>query len=202
MSRTLRALLGLSFVLFLCSAANALILDLDDCNSFGCQGSDVSLQVTAAGGGDWNVILKLDSTGYTGTKSGVVQAGFKAIAGASVVSLVSYSDGSWSTAKKAGVSSSGACAGPSSSDFVCTSGYANIQTDKEYSWNFLVKGGSVLDEWTIKFQYGNATGTNNGNLISAPGVPTEPGSPAPEPSAALLFAAGLLIAGARRRALR
>jgi hypothetical protein len=178
-------------LLLIGGAAPAATLNLDNCDAFGCQGSSVFLTVEDAGGGNWDVTLGLDSTGYTGTKTGVVQAGFKAISGFDDVTLDSFSDGAWAPAKGAGINSSGLCAGGSSSQFVCTSGYANILTDDVYTWNFTVEGGSVLDEWTIKFQYGNATGVNNGQLISAPG---RPGPPIPEPTAALVFAAGLLVA--------
>jgi len=81
---------------------------------------------------------------------------------------------------------------------VCTSGFADIQTDKEYTWTFLATGGTVLDEWTIKFQYGDPGVINRGNLISAPGTPG-PGTPVPEPSAALMFAVGILAASRRLR---
>src|SRR5882724_626072 len=104
----------------------------------GCEGSSVFLTVESAGGGNWNVTLGLDSTGYTGPKDGAVQAGFKAISGASDVTLVSFSDGSWSSGKFAGINSNGLCAGPGEPDFGCTSGYANVQTDDVYTWNFLV----------------------------------------------------------------
>jgi hypothetical protein len=134
------------------------------------------------------VVLGLDSTGYTGTKTGVIQAGFKAIEGADDITLVSFSDGSWSSATFSAISSNGLCSSPGSPDFGCTSGYADIQTNDVYTWNFFVEGGTLLSTWSIKFQYGNATGINNGQLISTSGQPI------PEPSAALVFVVGLLVA--------
>jgi hypothetical protein len=178
------------------SAAPATTLNLDNCDADGCEGSSVFLTVEDAGGGNWNVTLGLDSTGYTGDLDGVVQAGFKAIDGASDITLVSFSDGSWDAAEFAGISSNGLCAGPGEPDFGCTSGYANIETNKEYTWNFFVEGGTLLSEWTIKFQYCDQGDEScRGHLISAPGRPGEPGNPIPEPSAALVFAAGLVVAG-------
>ncbi len=173
------------------SAAPALTLDLDDCDAFGCEGSSVFLTVTDAGSGDWNVTLGLDSTGYSGDLDGVVQAGFKAIQGASDVTLVSFSDGSWADAKFAGINSNGLCSGPGEPGFGCTSGYANILSDDVYTWDFFVEGGTLLaiSDWTIKFQYcDQGDETCRGHIISAPG------SAVPEPSAALVFAAGLLAA--------
>jgi hypothetical protein len=178
------------------AAASASTLTLDDCDSQGCEGSSVFLTVESAGSGNWNVTLGLDSTGYFGPKDGVVQAGFKAVEGASDITLVSFSDGSWSTAKFAGINSNGLCAGPGEPDFGCTSGYANVQSDDVYTWNFFVEGGTVLDvsSWAIKYQYCDQSETTcKGHILSAHS-PGEPGNPVPEPSAALVFAAGLLVA--------
>ena len=184
-------------------AAHATTLQLSDCDSFGCQGSSISLDVVSDGSGNWDVTLGIDSTNYDGSKSGVVQAGFKAIEGFSSVTLVSFTDGSWSPAVEGGVSSSSLCAPNSSSDFACTSGYADVVNDTSSTWVFKVAGGTVLPEWTIKFQYGDEQAPKNGysgNIISAPGTPGDPGNPVPEPSAALVFGVALLVAsrGARR----
>ncbi len=195
-------ILGAFASLLLAASANALSLQLDSCDSFGCQGSSISLDVSSDGAGGWDVTLGIDSTNYTGSKTGVVQAGFKAIQDFDGVDLVSATDGAWSPATASGVSSSGLCSGSSNSDFVCTSGYADVQSDLSSSWVFHVAGGTLLpvDDWTIKFQYGDTTpgpnGRYNGNLISAPG------SAIPEPSAAVVFGAGLLVAGTRLRRTR
>jgi hypothetical protein len=183
----------LTTLLLLATSAGAATITLDDCDSMGCAGSTVGLTVVDGGAGTWDVTLTLDSTGYFGAEDGVVQAGFKAISGASAVTLDSYSDGTWSTAKFAGISSNSLCAGPGEPDFGCTSGYANIETDKVYTWNFTVTGGTLLDtsDWAIKFQYCDQSETScKGHILSA----HEPGNPVPEPSAALVFAVGLLVA--------
>jgi hypothetical protein len=197
----------LTLLLFTGVSAQATTLSLTDCDAYGCAGSDVFLTVESDGGGNWNITLAIDSTGYTGSEDGVVQAGFKAIGGISDadVTLVSFTDGSWSDATVAGINGGGGalCDGASDPDFVCTSGYANIETNKTYTWTFFVEGGTLLDEWTIKFQYCDQGDTDcNGHLISAPGTPGDPGSPVPEPSAALVFAAGLLAAAPKLRRRR
>ena len=191
-------------MMLLATSASAATLTLDDCDSFGCQGSSVFLDVEDAGGGNFNVILGIDTTNYTGTLDGVVQAGFKAIEGATKVTLVSFDSGSWSAAKFAGINSNGLCVGPGEPDFVCTSGYTNIlDTKGEYTWTFLVEGGTVIDEWSIKFQYCDEDADRcNGKIISAPGTPGDPGTPVPEPSAALVFAGGMLIAATKLRRRR
>ena len=193
-------------VLLLATSAGAVTLTLDDCDSQGCAGSDVSLSVLDNGNGTYNITLGLDSTGYTegDDQDGVVQAGFKAIRGASSISLQSFSDGSWSSAKFAGISSNSLCSGPGEPDFGCTSGYANVETNKVYTWDFLVTGGTMLDidDWAIKFQYCDSTDERcNGKIISAHGD-GDPGTPVPEPSAALVFAGGMLIAATRLRRRR
>ena len=207
MKSLIRHGLVLSLLLLLGAAsASATTLSLTDCDAFGCEGSDVFLTVNGDGSGNWNIQLGLDSTGYTGTLDGVVQAGFKAVTGInnSDVQLLSTSDGSWSNAKVAGINGGGGalCDGPGEPDFVCSSGYANIETNKVYTWNFFVEGGTVLgvSDWTIKFQYCDQGDTDcKGHLISAPGTP---GAPVPEPSAALVFAGGLLVAATRLRRRR
>ena len=203
MKSFVRSALLLSVLLWVGASASATTLTLNDCDAYGCAGSDVFLTVESDGSGNWNITLGLDSTGYYGNLDGVVQAGFKAIGGATDVTLVSFSDGTWSDAQLAGINSSGLCAGGSDPDFVCTSGYANIETDKVYTWTFFVEGGTLLDQWTIKFQYCNQGDTDcKGHLISAPGTPGTPGTPVPEPSAALVFAGGLLAAAPRLRRQR
>jgi len=200
--------LALLSVLLLAGSAGATTLTLDNCDAYGCAGSDVFLTVDSDGSGNWNITLGLDSTGYYGTQNGVVQAGFKAIGGISDadVTLVSFSDGSWSAAKVAGINGNGGalCDGPSDPDFVCTSGYANIETNKVYTWNFYVTGGTLLDvdSWAIKFQYCDQGDTDcKGHVLSAHST-GEPGNPVPEPSAALVFGGGLLAAATRLRRRR
>jgi len=204
MKSFVRHALLLGLFLSIGGSAKATSLSLTDCDSQGCEGSDVFLNVESAGGGNWNVTLTLDSTGYYGPKDGVVQAGFKAIEGATSISLISASDGNWSAAKFAGISSNGLCAGPGEPDFGCTRGYADIETKKTYTWNFLAEGGTMLDtsSWAIKFQYCDQSDTTcKGHIVSAHSDGT-PGNPVPEPSAALVFTAGLLIAAPKLRRRR
>ena len=200
--KTLWIHLGLLTALLLPgTSASAATINLTDCDSMGCAGSTVSLTVVDGGAGTWDVTLTLDSTGYYGSEDGVVQAGFKAVTGATAVTLDSYSDGTWSTAKFAGITSNGLCAGPGEPDFGCTSGYANIETNKVYTWNFTVTGGTLLDtsDWAIKFQYCDQGNEScKGHILSA----HDPGNPVPEPSAALVFAAGLLAAAPKLRRRR
>ena len=211
-SFTLHALLLTLFLLLIGASSQATTLDLDNCAS--CEGSDVSLDITTSdGGATYDVILTLDSTNYTGAGDSIVQAGFKAFDGltADDITLVSVTSGSWSDPVLSGISSSGFCDGSGEPGFVCTTGESNIVSDPgEYVFTFKVDGTNVtlLEEWSIKFQYCNSTayaggeGDCNGAIISEPGIPGGPGNPVPEPSAALVFAAGLLAAAPKLRRRR
>ena len=210
MKTLIRHGLVLSLLLLGAASASALTLSLNDCDLQGCAGSDVKLDVNQVNANTWNITLTLDSTGYTrgDQEDGVVQAGFKAIGGVSAVSFDSsnpFSDGAWADPKLAGINGNGGplCDGPGEADFICSSGYANIETNKVYTWNFIVQGSTQLDinDWAIKFQYCDSTDSDcKGQLLSAH---LESESPAvPEPSAALVFAGGLLAAATQLRRRR
>lgn len=214
-SSAIHALLLTLFLLLIGASAQATTLSLEDCAS--CEGSDVSLDITTSDGGlTYDVILTLDSTNYTGPGDSIVQAGFKAFDGltADAISLVSVTSGTWSEAELSGISSSGFCDGLGDPGFVCTTGESNIVSDPgQYVFTFKVDGTNVtlLSEWSIKFQYCDSVdydggeGDCNGHVISEPGTPGkpgDPGTPVPEPSAALVFAAGLLVVAPKLRRQR
>src|SRR5262245_40191506 len=203
------------FLLLIGVSAQAATLSLPNCGS--CDGSDVSLDITTSdGGATYDVILKLDSTNYTGNRDSIVQAGFKAFSGISDgdVKLVSVTSGTYTDPVLSALNAAGYCEGPGNPDFVCSKAIdpANIVGGNkgEYLFTFEVDGtnATLLSEWTIKFQYCDAdtydggAGDCNGGLISEPGTPGEPGPPVPEPSAALVFGAGLLVAAPRLRRRR
>lgn len=176
-------------------------LVLDDCDAFGCRGSSISLEASTTSTG-YEITLTLDSTGYDEVRDGVNQAGFKAIQGFTSVSLLSAPTAGWSNPIVAPINSNGdVCAtSPSTSDHVCTAGFVDVIADGPYTWVFQVVGGTLLptSDWHIGFQYADGPGPARGKIISASGPPV------PEPSAALVFAAGLgavgLRIGRRRRA--
>jgi hypothetical protein len=214
-SFALHALLLTLFLLMIGASAQATTLSLEDCAS--CEGSDVSLDITTAdGGATYDVILTLDSESYNGPGDSIVQAGFKAFDGVSAgdTALVSVTSGSWSDPVLSGISSSSFCEGSGNSGFVCTTGESNIVSDPgKYVFTFKVDGtnATLLSEWSIKFQYCDSAdydggeGDCNGHVISEPGIPGkpgDPGTPVPEPSAALVFAAGLLVAAPKLRRRR
>jgi hypothetical protein len=210
-----QALLLTMFLPLIGISARAATLDLNNCAS--CEGSDVSLDITTSdGGATYDVILTLDSTNYTGSQDSIVQAGFKAFDGITDadVTLVSVtSPGSYTDPVLSAINAAGYCEGPGDPGFVCTKAIdpVNIVDNPgEYVFTFEVNGANatLLSEWSIKFQYCDAgtydggDGDCNGHLISEPGTPGDGGTPVPEPSAALVFGAGLLVAAPRLRRRR
>ncbi len=212
-SFTLHALLLTLFLLVIGASAQATSLNLENCAS--CSGSDVSLTITTTdGGATYDVVLKLDSTNYDGSGGdSIVQAGFKAFDGLTADDFLAFSasSGSWTEPELAGVSADGFCTGGGEPGFVCSTGEANVVNDPgEYIFTYKIDGTNVtlLEEWSIKFQYCNSAayaggaGDCNGAIISEPGIPGGPGNPVPEPSAALVFTAGLLAAAPKLRRRR
>jgi hypothetical protein len=204
------ALLTMFLLLTGSTSAQATTFSLDDCAS--CAGSDVSLAITTSdGGATYDVVLTLDSTDYTGSQDSIVQAGFKAFDGLTADDILafSFSDGTWSDPELAGISADGFCSGGGDPGFVCSTGEANIVNDPGvYTFTYKIDGSNVtlLSNWSIKFQYCDSadydggSGDCNGHIISEDG--SAGGPPVPEPSAALVFAVGLLVARRKLRARR
>jgi hypothetical protein len=134
----------------------------------GCEGPSVFLTVDSTGEGSWNVTLGLDSTGYTGSKDGVVRPGSRRSSGASI-SRSCRSRTATGQAQVRRDQLDRAVLRLRRVDFVCTG--RQRQTDDVYTWNFLVTGGSVLDtsSWAIKFQYCDQSDTGCRAILSARG---------------------------------
>jgi len=170
--------------------ASAASISLDDCDDQGCQGVNLSLDVTEDGGA-YHVTLTIDADGYTGTRLGLNQVGFKAISGWTGVTLDSYpvsSAGVWTDPVEAVNSSNNLCEKGTSSDKVCTSGFVDIMGGGDYTWVFTLTGSTLLDpsDWHIGGEFADGPGITQGQIISAA---------IPEPSAALVFSVGLFLVG-------
>lgn len=171
--------------------ARALSLVLDDCDAYGCEGSSISLAVTENADGSFDVDLGIDTSGYTGSRTLITSASFKAVSGLTVddLTLVGTPGGSWSPALEQNINNAD-CSGEGN-DFACTEGSVEIGPDTTPGqWSFHVAQGSLLprSDWHIGFKYGEGSG----RIISAT-------APVPEPSAALAFALGGLMVGAALR---
>jgi len=192
-----------AFLLWLPSTASAISLSIDGTTCGSCDGSDLFLNIVANSTG-FDVTLTINADNYNGGKDGMVQVGFGGINGWTSVALTdspSSSSIGWATPIGANVSSSGLCANGSSTGKICTSGFVDISSGGDYTWEFAVTGGTVATTVSglhIGGQYADFAdlSTRNGprgNLIS------ESGPSIPEPTAALLFCTGMLVTSRANR---
>jgi hypothetical protein len=206
MSMLMKLCLSLLFCFVGAAAANATSLTLDNCDG-GCNGADVTLDVTNNNNGTFTVLYTFDTTEYNGPGDYLVQVGFKTIQGYTDADLVSVSHGSvsdWSLAVTAPVTSNGSpcTAGGDGTDKVCIYALDNLlsaNADQIYVFEFLVTGGTEMDDddWHFGGQWGDTSPARGQILSDEKGAP-----PIPEPSAALLFGIGVVTVGRslRRRA--
>ena len=193
-------------VLLLAAPASAITLDLDGSTCGSCAGADISLEIVDLGG-SFDVTLTWNADNYSGPADGLVQVGFGGIHGWTSVTLDDSPASSvigWSNPVNSNISSSSLCSGSSRTDKVCSTGYVDITGGGTYVWDFTVTGGTVATDTTglhIGGQYADLSDLSSqrgprGKLISEAGSTSQ----VPEPSAALLFGVGLLVAarGTRR----
>jgi len=173
-------------------------LTLDDCDLMGCDGSTLYLSVQEEAGGSWLVTYTINTDGYTGSKAGFNQIGFKAIqdwtSGTVLTSPGGLPAGSLPAIVYDDPIASNSLCDTSSGDTdkVCIHGYVNIQGGGDYTWTFRIDDGTLItdtSEWHLGAQYADGPNRSAGNLISAEGGTP----PVPEPTAALLFGLGALL---------
>lgn len=177
-----------AFLVSVAGSARATSLLLDSCDSMGCQGLTLFLDVTDLGG-SFDIELTFNADAYSGSRDGLNQVGFKAIQNWTSVSLDSAPNAGWlNPPLEANTSSNNLCTNGTTSDKVCTHGFVDITGGGDFTWNFTVVGGTLLptSDWHIGGQFADAAGPTNGQIISATSAPI------PEPDARLAFAAGLL----------
>ena len=194
-------------LLFIVSNAHAYTMTVGGSSCSSCAGSEINLDIVDKGG-SFKVTLTLDSTGFDESSEGIAQIGFGGIKNWTSVSLVSSPTAliGWADPIESNINSSSLCGGTNgNSGKICTWGFTDIRADDEYVWEFLVVGGKLKlgeGDWHIGGQFADYVDltddddkTPNGDVIS------ESGTPVPEPTAAVVFAAGLLVVGrgVRRR---
>jgi hypothetical protein len=203
--KTFRLLIAAMFLTCVASLASAYSLTIDGATCGSCEGANLYLEIND-NGGSFDVTLTVNTDNYTGTKDGLVTVGFGGIHGWTAVSLDSSpltSGVAWSDPIGANVSSSGQCASGSTTDKICTQGFVDVSGGGDFTWAFTVTGGSFSTDtstWHIGGQFADLSDLSSskgprGHLISEPG----PAHAIPEPGAAFLFAAGLLVVAGRRR---
>lgn len=222
-------LLGVAIV-SLAAPAGAMSLSIDGSNCLTCDGSDLFLEIIDTGGSfDVTLIINTDDyfgtkDGIVQAGFGGIQDWTSVV----LTSEPAGSTLSWADAIGANVSSGGLCKNGGTTSKICTAGYVDITGGGDHTWTFTVTGGTLkMDtaDWHIGGQYAdfadlqsqsaptgrsrNQRGPNlsasggGANLIGPKGhlISESGGSPPiPEPSSALLFGIGALIAsrGSRR----
>jgi hypothetical protein len=171
-------------------------LTLDDCDSMGCEGSTLYLSVQEEAGGSFFVTYTINTDGYTGSKAGFNQIGFKAIDGWTSGSVLSSPVGSvtdWNPVFESPIASNSLCDKTNgNTDKVCVAGFVNIQGGGDNTWTFRIDDGTLItdtSEWHLGAQYADGRFRSAGSIISAEGGTP----PVPEPTAALLFGLGALL---------
>jgi hypothetical protein len=217
-------LTALALVGFASTAQAALLLgeisySAAECDSMGCEGSSLYLKVEdtadyVAYSTGYIVTYTIDTgsvlnqPGYTGSKTGFNQIGFKVIkdwdlAGNNeVISSPTDPADDWNPVFDDPISSGSECdTNTGDTDKVCLNGFVNIvDTPGEYTWVVYIEEGTLMDvgEWHLGAQYANSRyrtyggrdSTNkNGNIIST--------QPVPEPTAAVLFGLGAILVARR-----
>jgi hypothetical protein len=171
-------------------------LTLDDCDSMGCDGSTLYLSVQEEAGGSFFVTYTINTDGYTGSKAGFNQIGFKAIDGWTSGSVLSSPVGSvtdWNPVFESPIASNSLCDKTNgNTNKVCIAGFVNIQGGGDNTWTFQIDDGTLItdtSEWHLGAQYADGRFRSAGKIISAEGG----AQPVPEPTAAVLFGLGALL---------
>lgn len=198
--------LGLAFLILLlvslgfsAQAAPITSVTLDDCDADGCEGSSLFLSVEDEGNGNWLATYTIDTDGYTGSRDGINQVGFKAVNGwtSAVLLDADPTQASWSDPAESPIASNSLCGKTNgNTSKVCSFGFVDITGGGEVTWTFRLEGGTLLDsgEWHLGAQYADAPVKTRGKIVSA----TAAGA-VPEPNAAILFGVGMLVLRRARR---
>jgi hypothetical protein len=207
MSRFSRLCLSVSVCVVWAAAAHATSLTLSaaDCDALsgGCRGANLALDVADQGDGSFVVTYTINTTGLNtggGNFTGLNQIGFLTIKDWTSVGLISAPNGvaNWTDPIEAVVHSGALCTlSNGDPDKICSAAknnFLDMSGGGDFVWKFKVVGGTELDtsEWHFSGQWTNELGPARGNIISV-GAPGSP--PVPEPTAALLFAVGMLTVG-------
>jgi len=188
----LALLLGIGLGLGITGAASALTID---CASADCLGGRYTLDVSQTGRDRYVATLTVDTRGAFDVRATrLLDVSFKVANSYSNVTVLSGPDTRFGSGPLTGqgCSSRGASAG-----FFCGDLASNLRVGRVYTWRIQFRTASLLDEWHVGARYGGDA-LRSGWVVSESGSPTtrptSPTSPIPEPSAALVFGAGLLVA--------
>jgi hypothetical protein len=184
------------------STASAVTIEFGGADDPSLHGTTGSLSITGpidAGTGTFDVEWSMDFAGYEGSASNhpyLTNITFKAF---SSVSFISLDEIVWSVPTTGSVyypsniNGQGGCVTGNGSEagMVCVdlNSHVDATSGGEIVARFTVTGDLLADDWSYRGKFG----TERGWVIS------ESGSPIPEPTAATLFAVGLLLVGRKLR---
>ena len=181
------------------SSASALSMSFGGTDDPSLHGATGSLSIDGpilAGTGSYDVAWSMDFTDYEGSVGDhqyLTNIAFKAFTDITAVNLDSVSWGSvvGGTALYPANVNNGGCDAGSNAGMVCVTldPMVDATMGSEFSAHFTVVGDLDLAEWSYRGKFG----PEDGWVIS------ESSAPVPEPSAALVFAAGIAIASVRVR---
>lgn len=169
----------------------------DDPSLHGATGSLSIEGPIEAGTGTYDVVWSMDFEGFEGATDDhqyLTEVAFKAfhdITSVTLDSIIWTSSVTGSALYPANVNNSG-CVDGSSAGMVCVTLDPSVDATMggELIANFTVEGDLDMSSWSYRGKFG----PENGWVIS------ESAAPVPEPSAALVFAAGMVVASVRMRA--
>jgi hypothetical protein len=196
-----RSLLTIFSLLLLAGSSHAMSATYDGASLRGAEGSLVITGDFDSGGTQtFQVVWEIDLDGFdvTGAEATgheyLTDIGFKAFSSVESASLdaIVWNTSTSGTFFESGNVSNAGCEGPSSAGFICVADLApsvDATMGGVFRATFTVTGTIKLDEWTFQGKFG----PENGWLIS------ETAAPVPEPSAALVFGLGIVLAESLRR---
>ena len=175
------ALLALGLGIASADSASALTID---CASAGCLGGIYTLDVRETAPDLYLATYTVDTTGsFTVGATSLVDINIKVANDYLNPILVSGPSGSLLSGPLTGRGCSG-----TNGSFLCVDLAPNLALGSVYSWQIQFGASEILEEWYVGARYTSPT-HRNGWVISESGT-----NPIPEPSAALIFGAGMLVA--------
>jgi len=165
-------------------SASALTID---CASAGCLGGSYTLDVSETAPDIYLATYTVDTTGpFTVGATSLVDINIKVANAYLNPILVSGPTGSLLSGPLTGYGCSGTNGG-----FLCVDLTPNLARGGVYTWQIQFGASEILEEWHVGARYTSPTHVRGGWVISES---AKSSSPVPEPSAALIFGAGMLIA--------
>ena len=182
-SKMLLALIGFLVVSGASSTASALYVD---CATAGCLGGTYELDVISLGGDSYQATYTIDTSGVFSVDATVLNdLEFKVANDYANVLLRSGPSGTVTDGPLNGAGCNG-----NNGSFICVDLAPELALGSSYTWTLTFESTALIgeDEWHVGARY-TSPDHRRGWVIS------ETAAPVPEPTAALLFAAGLIVAG-------